>query len=98
MFRITVTTQDGGKALRVEGRLVGAWGDELRACWESLRAERNAGSLRIDLHGVTFIDAAGKALLHVLHEQGAELSATECMTRAIVEEITGCTARDHDAP
>jgi anti-anti-sigma regulatory factor len=54
-----------------------------------LQAERSTGSLRIDLHGVTFIDAAGKALLRVLHEQGAEHSATACMTRAIVAEITG---------
>ena len=89
MFRITVTTRGGGTAIRVEGRLVRAWGDELRACWQSLRAERSAGPLRIDLHGVTFIDATGKALLRALHEEGAELSATECMTRAIVEEITG---------
>jgi len=98
MLRITVTTRRGGTAIRVEGRLVGSWVDELRACWQTLPAERSAGSLCIDLHGVTFIDAAGKALLRVLHEQGAELSATECMTRAIVEEITGCIARDHDAP
>ena len=62
---------------------------ELRACWQALQAERSTNSLRIDLHGVTFIDAAGKALLRALHEQGAELSATECMTRAIVAEITG---------
>ena len=82
---------EGPRATTVglEGRLVGPWVDELRACWQSLLAERSAGSLRIDLHGVTFIDAAGKALLRALHEQGAELSATECMTRAIVDEITG---------
>ena len=89
MVRITVTSHGGATAIRVEGRLVGASGEELRACWQRLRTERAVGRVCIDLHGVTFIDAAGKALLHVLHEQGAELSATECMTRAIVEEITG---------
>ena len=99
MLRITLTRDRAGTALRLEGRLVGPWVDELGACWKSLLAEPNAaGTLRIDLHGVTFIDDSGKALLRALHEQGAELSATECMTRAIVDEITGCTARDHDAP
>jgi anti-anti-sigma regulatory factor len=89
MFRITVTAHGGGTAIRLEGRLAGAWADELHTCWQQLRTERAMGPVCIDLHGVTFIDAAGKALLHVLHEQGAALSATECMTRAIVEEITG---------
>jgi len=43
----------------------------------------------IDLTGVTFIDADGKALLTKLWQQGAELRALGCLTRCVVEEITG---------
>jgi hypothetical protein len=37
---------------------------------------------------VTFIDAAGKAYLAAMHRQGAEFVAADCLTKAIVAEIT----------
>jgi hypothetical protein len=43
----------------------------------------------IDLAGVTFIDGEGKALLARLWRQGAKLQASGCLTRCVVEEITG---------
>jgi len=94
MLRITLATHAGATTLRLEGRLAGAWADELGGCWKRLLTERSADSIRIELDGVTFIDAAGKALLGTMHEQGAGLSAAGCMTRAIVDEITGRADRD----
>jgi hypothetical protein len=43
--------------------------------------------LRVDLTGVTFIDAAGKDCLAVLHRQGAEFITADCVTIAVVGEI-----------
>jgi hypothetical protein len=37
---------------------------------------------------VTFIEEAGKACLAALHHQGAEFVAADCLTKAIVAEIT----------
>jgi hypothetical protein len=37
---------------------------------------------------VTFIDAAGQACLAALHRLGAELVAADCLTKAVVAEIT----------
>lgn len=91
MLRITVTTGRVRTTVGLEGRLAGPWADELAECWKGLQAEQSRGPIRIDLHGVTFIDAAGKALLRAMYEQGAELTATGCMTRAIADEITGRT-------
>ena len=87
MLRITVTTHPDGTTLALEGRLAGPWVDELRASWRSLVGTRDARSVRVDLDAVTFIDTAGKALLWAMHEQGAVLAASGCMTRAILEEI-----------
>ena len=87
MLRITVTSRPDGTTLALEGRLAGPWVDELRASWRSLVAIRDARSIRVDLDAVTFIDTAGKALLWVIHEQGAALVAAGCMTRATVDEI-----------
>ena len=87
MLRISVTTGSGGATVTLEGRLAGPWVDELRASWRSLATTRDARSIRVDLDAVTFIDTAGKALLWAMHQQGAVLTATGCMTRAILDEI-----------
>ena len=87
MLRITVTTYPEGVTVALEGRLAGPWVDELARCWKALTATQDAGSMRVQLDAVTFIDATGKALLRVMHEQGTALAASGCMTRAILEEI-----------
>ena len=87
MLRITVTTHPDGTTLALEGRLAGPWVDELRASWRSLVATRDARPIRVDLDAVTFVDSGGKALLWAMHEQGAVLVASGCMTRATIEEI-----------
>src|SRR5437764_12495484 len=85
MLRISVTTRRGGATVTLEGRLAGPWVDELARCWTSVTAVRDAQSVRGELEAVTFIDSAGKALLPTMHEQGAALLASRCMTRAILE-------------
>ena len=87
MLRITNTTRPGGVTLVLEGRLAGAWVDEFARCWKALTTTQDAGSICVQLDGVTFIDAAGKALLRTVHEEGTALTASGCMTCAILEEI-----------
>ena len=87
MLRITTTIRRGRTTVALEGRLAGPWVDELRASWRSLATTRDASSIRVDLDAVTFIDTAGKALLWAMHQQGAALTATGCMTRALLDEI-----------
>jgi len=87
MLRITNTTRPEGMTVALEGRLAGPWVDELARCWKTLTATQGVGSISVRLDGVTFIDAAGKALLRTMHEEGAALAASGCMTRAILDEI-----------
>jgi hypothetical protein len=42
----------------------------------------------VDLTGMTSLDAAGQACLADLHRQGAQFVATDCLTKAVVAEIT----------
>lgn len=77
-----------GMSLVIEGRLAGPWVEELRVACRRV-TENQQCCVRIDLTGVTFIDPDGKALLARLWREGAELRATGCLTRCIVEEITG---------
>lgn len=73
-------------SLRLEGRLAGPWVEELSDSCRRISVKQQRCVL-IDLTGVTFIDADGKALLARLWRQGAELRASGCLTRCVVEEI-----------
>jgi hypothetical protein len=88
MFKIT-TRQDGQTTtLRLEGRLVGPWVAELETCWYAAPGAPGCGVI-VDLTEVTFIDDEGKALLTRMWRGGAVLQAAGCLTRGIVEDITG---------
>ena len=47
---------------------------------------------------MTSIDAAGKALLAAMHGQGAEFVAADCLTKAVVAEITKAPIPDCGSP
>ena len=80
-------------SLFLEGRLAGPWVLELQTyVAQALVNQRRCA--KIDLGGVTFIDAEGRVLLARLWHEGAELRASGCLTRCLVEEITGVSQAD----
>ncbi len=81
----------------LEGRLAGPWVEELGKCWRQI-AEQSQSQAVVDLTGVTFVDADGKALLTSMWQQGAELRAAGCSTRCIVDEITGSSRVESSSP
>src|SRR6266446_4657015 len=88
MLRITVHDNPESLRFQLEGRLAGAWVREVEECRQRMLASRRWSAIRFDLAGVTFIDAAGKAYLAAMHRLGAEFVAADCLTKAIVAEIT----------
>jgi len=69
--RIDVDDSDLIQTLKLEGKLLGPWVDELiRACEEP---QTPPSCLRLDLSAVTFIDSAGAKLLDDLIRQGARV-------------------------
>jgi hypothetical protein len=85
MLRITVQRDDNLVTLKVEGKLSGAWVDELERAW--LSANDQTRPMHVDLSGVTFVGEGGKKVLGWIFEQGATLHATDCMNRSIIEEV-----------
>ena len=72
MLRITRIDLEGStsnRTLKLEGKLLGPWVDELSRACEELRMPRHY--LRIDLSDVTFVDPIGVKLLNDLLRQGA---------------------------
>src|ERR1700751_2964061 len=84
MLRITVHDKPRVLTFQLEGRLAGPWLRELEQCWQSALARQGKPTLCVDLTGVTFIDATGKACLAAVHRQGAEFVAADCLTKAVV--------------
>jgi ABC-type transporter Mla MlaB component len=88
MLRITVHDELGSLTFQLEGRLAGPWVRVLLECWQSTVTRQRQPIRRVDLTGVTSIDAAGRTCLAALHRQGAEFIAADCLTQSIVAEIS----------
>jgi len=89
MLRITVHDSSGAFTFQLEGTLAGPWVRELERCWQGTRVWQGKPTLCVDLTGVTLIDHAGQACLAAMHREGASFVAADCLTKAIVAEITG---------
>ncbi len=98
MLRITVHDKPEALTFQLEGRLAGPWVRVLQECWQSELARQRQPILRVDLTEVTAIDAAGRACLAALHRRGAEFIAADCLTRAVVAEITQTPVPDGGSP
>ena len=96
MFRVTVHERPDSLTFQLEGRLAGSRVQVLEECRQSVLARPCKPLVRVDLTGVTFIDAAGKACLVALHRQGAQFIAADCLTKAVVAEITQRPVADGD--
>ena len=91
MLKITTKTDAVKTTFELEGKLAGAWVNELERCWREIPS---CHTVKISLEAVTFIDDEGKKLLARLHASGAELKAAGCMTKCIVQEIIGENQRN----
>jgi ABC-type transporter Mla MlaB component len=84
MLRITIVESSKiAVTLRVEGRLTGAWVEELRtAC--NVHTLPDEVRLSLELADISFADAAGIALLKELRNRGVGLM---CTTPFLAEQL-----------
>lgn len=89
MLRITRDQSfEGTVVLKLEGKLLEAWLDELRGAIES---SADCRSLGIDLTGLRFADAAGVALLRTLATQGASITGCSPFMAGLLDLFPGNT-------
>ena len=98
MLRITVHDQPRTLTFQLEGSVTGPWLRVLEDCWQGTSARQSKPTVRMDLTGVTFIDAAGRACLAAMHRQGAEFIAPDCLMKATVADIIRASGPDPEAP
>lgn len=71
MLRITPIASENDVCLRLEGKIVGAWVDELRRTVD--REAARTAHVRLDLLDVIFVDDAGLRLLRELAAAGVRI-------------------------
>lgn len=83
MLRVTeVGTDNGRRALRLEGRIAGPWASVVEErCRELLAA---GGNLRLDLAAVTYVDRRGATALRWLQESDVELDGCSQLIRELL--------------
>jgi outer membrane protein TolC len=88
MLRITIHDSSTRTTFKLEGKLAGAWVQELEHCWITASSALQGRGVTIDLRQVSFIDDDGKKLLERMCATGAELVATGPLTKAVCEEAS----------
>jgi ABC-type transporter Mla MlaB component len=74
--------------VRLEGKVVGPWVEECDRAWQGVRAELGSKKLRLDLCGLSFMDAKGTALLREIYRTSrAEILADTPLTKYFAERI-----------
>jgi anti-anti-sigma regulatory factor len=95
MLRITVNQEPKAATLRLEGRVVGPWVDELDRAWRSLAASLGSKKLFVDLCGVTYMDTAGQRILADIHKgSSAKFLADSPMTKYFAAEAQRSKTKD----
>lgn len=81
--------EDGQPARMVlEGTLAGPWVEEVRQAWQRSFQQKDC-RLVVDLTGVSHIDWEGRLLLAAMSQEGADLQASGCYIKAVLQDITG---------
>jgi anti-anti-sigma regulatory factor len=87
MIRIRQIHEGEKPVLLVEGKLSGEGVQVLENCWLEAPHTPKGGRMRVDLSGVSWVDAKGRELIARMIQDGIDLRATGVMTSAIIEEI-----------
>ena len=82
MLRITKTHREGKWLLKLEGRLVEPWIQELEEACSGGRPE-----LVLDLSGVSFADSKGIKLIRRLREEGASIMRLSLFLGGLVDPL-----------
>jgi anti-anti-sigma regulatory factor len=97
VLKITVEENSQTIVLKLEGRLVGPWVEELDRLWEQTAPGLNERKLSLDLRDTTYADAGGIRVLQAIYSQtGAEILAGTPWTQYLADEVK-TTQNNHAA-
>lgn len=87
MLRISVKDKPEELHLKLEGKLVPPWTEELDVVWRQIVGTLDEKKLYLDLRGITFVDHNGMHLLRVIVQAvNPEITADSPLTRQFAEQ------------
>ncbi len=86
MLKIDTIESGSEIILTLHGRLAGPWVDELESHWRRMRATAGERPVRVDLAGVTGIDAAARYLLQLMRVRHVRLVGACLALRAALDD------------
>lgn len=88
MLRIHIENESTAVKLRLEGKLIQPWVDELVQVWMDLttRLPRQT-PISVDMSEVSFVDARGKTLLASMLKGGCSLHGSGPFISAVIEDV-----------
>jgi hypothetical protein len=87
MLKISIVEGRSERRLVLEGKLVSPWVDELRAAYESAKADSNGPKLVIDLRNLTTISDQGENLLLELMRRGVRFRRSGVFAKEVLKEV-----------
>jgi hypothetical protein len=95
MLRITVHEGDRERTIKLEGKVVGPWVEELNRAWQALAPSVVSKKLKVDLCDVAFVDAKGRQLLREIHQKtNARFLADSPLTRYFADDARQQSPQD----
>lgn len=95
MLRITVQQGERAQTIKLEGKIVGPWVEELNRTWQSLANSLGSKKLQLDLSGVAFVDAKGRQLLREIYQRTKASFLTDSpLTRYFAEDAMRRSPKD----
>jgi anti-anti-sigma regulatory factor len=95
MLRITVQEGARTQTIKLEGKVVGPWVEELNHTWHSLASSVGSKKLQLDLSAVAFIDSRGRQLLREIYQKtNASFLTDSPLTRYFAEDAMHQSEKD----
>jgi anti-anti-sigma factor len=91
MLRITVTTDERSRKVKIEGRIAGHSVDELRNVCEELLAAQGESQLILDVGEVSFVDLEGIELFRQLRTRDVVLANRSPFLAELLKEVAPCS-------
>jgi hypothetical protein len=96
-FTLRITIENNPNAvIKLEGRVVGPWADELATVWGDFAITLNGQRVTLDLRGVTYIDVNGMRVLRkICRDKHPAILAGTPLTESFAEQAQRYTTNDN---
>jgi hypothetical protein len=95
MLRITVERNSNRATLKLAGKLMGPWIEELDRTWNEVTVHTLTHSVLLDLSDVTFVAPEGRKQLKSMCEKGARFKTSGCFGKGLIDEIVSACQKQN---